>query len=136
MARLSPPKPPGRQEPPPGPNPLFVASVIAVIIAVLAALLAGDSKVVHSNLVYRLIVGGIVFAVIYSVVAILWHAWHRKTLQKFGVGPASGEAPEQPVAKEISARDQDVQEFMETTTDAVEDIDKRLQEQEEKDEDA
>jgi hypothetical protein len=134
VSRLSPPEPPGGTEPSPGPNPLFWGTVGAIALGAIAAVSAGgEHKVAESNLVYRLIVGGIVLAIGYSVVAILWYAWHRKTLQRLGVGPASGEAPHQ--REEVTKRDEEIQEFMETTTDAVADLEIRLTEQE-KDADA
>jgi hypothetical protein len=101
------------------------------VLAALAAALAGSKpEVVESNFIYRLIVFGITFAIAYVVVAIFWYAWQRKTLQKLGVGPASGEAPSQEA--EVTKRDQEVQAFMETTTDAVENLEQRLQEQEQR----
>ena len=100
-----------------------------MLLGVVAAASAGDAEIVSSNLVYRLVVGMIVFGVAYALIAVLWHAWHRKTLQKGGVGPASLEAPDQTV--EIRTRDAEVQEFMETATDVVDDLEKRLRKQEE-----
>ena len=116
----------------PGPNPLFWGSVVVLVPAVVAALLAGGAEVLQSNLVYRLLVGGITFAVGYGVLAVLWHAWHRRTLAKLGIGPAIAEAPEQPPPEEISARDREIQQFMEETTNAVADLDVRLSKHEER----
>jgi hypothetical protein len=68
-------------------------------------------------------------------VVILWLAWHRRTLKKLRIGPASGEAPDA-VTEEELARDDEVQHFMDATTDAVQDLDERLQKREERDSDA
>jgi hypothetical protein len=128
VPRLSPPQHRATAEA--GPNPLFWGTVGAVALgAVAAALAGGQPRIAESNLLYRLVVGGIVLAIAYGVVAILWFAWHRKTLQKVGVGPASGEAPDQDI--EVTKRDDDIQEFMETTTEVVADLEDRLRKQEE-----
>lgn len=134
MPSLSPPRAPKKPNGlgPPGPSPLFFCVLLVVAVAAVAAFLAGNSEVADSNLIYKLIVGGIVLAVGYAVVAVLWFAWHRRTVKRLGVGPASGEAPDQPAQREVTARDHEVQEFMETTTDAVQDLDDRLREQEER----
>jgi predicted ABC-type sugar transport system permease subunit len=69
----------------PGPNPLFFGVLVAVGLGGAAAAVASDkTTVVHSNLVFRLIVGGIMAAVAYGVVAALWFAWHRRTFAKLG----------------------------------------------------
>ena len=116
---------PGRPgEGPVGPNPLFFGVLGAIALGVVAAVLAGDAKVLQSNLVYRLIVGGVTTTIAYGVVAILWFAWHRLTLERLGVAGANAQAPAQQA--EITARDQEVGEFLERTTEVVEDLDERL----------
>jgi hypothetical protein len=116
-------RPPGLG--PPGPNPLFFAVLAALVVAVIAGIAAGDNEIVSSNLVYRLVVGGIVLAVLYGVIAIVWLAWHRRVLKRLNVAGTGAEAPGQETAAELSARDEEIKEFMDTTTKAIEELDSR-----------
>ena len=116
-------RPPGLGQP--GPNPLFFAVVAAVVVAVIVGIAAGDDEIVGSNLVYRLVVGGIALAVLYGAIAMVWLAWHRRVLKRLSVAGTGGEAPDQETASEISARDEDIKEFMDTTTKAIEELDSR-----------
>ena len=117
-------RPPGLG--PPGPNPLFFGVIAALVLGIVAGLIAGgEHEVVQSNAVYRLVVGAIVFVVFYGVVAALWLAWHRRTFKKVSVAGAGAEAPSQETAGEVSKRDEEIKDFMETTTEAIEELDAR-----------
>jgi hypothetical protein len=108
---------------------LFFGVLLAALLALGAGIDADNhSEIVDSNLLYRLIVGAIVFAILYAAAVIGWLAWHRRTLKKLNVGPAGGETPDQATGGEISARDEEIKEFMETTTKVVAELDARLSE--------
>jgi hypothetical protein len=108
-------------------NPLFLAVCGALIVGLVAGLLAGDEhELVYSNLVYRLAIGGIVAALLYGVVVVVWLAWHRRALKRLNLGPAGAETPDQSTEAEVSARDEEVTEFMNWATTAIDDLDKRL----------
>src|SRR3954451_8048248 len=79
---------------PPGLNPLFWGVVLSLACGGVAGALAGDATILHSNLLFRLVVGGAVTAVAYAVVVVLWLAWHRRTLKRFGAAGANAEAPD------------------------------------------
>jgi hypothetical protein len=112
---------------PPGLNALFVGVCGAVIIGVVAGASSSNTKkVLGSNVVFRLVVGGIVFAIAYAAVAALWFAWHRRTFKGLHLGGIGADAPAQDVDSETAARDQDIAAFMETTTEAIADLSARL----------
>lgn len=112
---------------PPGFNALFLGVVIALVAGLAAGDRAGGSTLLKSNLVFRTVVGGVAFGIVYCVVAALWFAWHRRTFQKLGAGTASAEAPaNQATETEVAARDEDITDFMDTTTGAIEELDRRL----------
>lgn len=105
---------------PPGLNPLFLAVVVAAVCGVAAGIGAdGKAELVDSNLVYRMAIGAMVLAILYAVIAIAWLAWHRRVLKKLNVGAVGGETPDQATATEITSRDDEINEFMETTTKAI-----------------
>ena len=103
----------------PGFNPLFLGVLIAVLLALIAGLEAGNDELLKSNLVYRFVVGGVVCAVLYAVVTVSWLAWHRRVLKRLNVAGTGGETPDQGTAQELSDRDEEIKEFMETTTKAI-----------------
>jgi hypothetical protein len=113
-------RPPGLG--PPGLNPLFIAVLAATIVALLAGLTAGDAELLQSNLIFRFVVGGVVLAILYGVIAVTWLAWHRRLLKRLNIGAAGGETPDQESAKEISQRDEEIKDFMDTTTNAIEEL--------------
>lgn len=111
---------------PPGPNPLFFGVLGALAIGAVAGVTSSDTKtLLVSNLVFRLAVGGIAFAVTYGVVAAIWFAWHRRTFKGIRVAGSGADAPDQ-IESETNARDAEVAEFMETTAAAIEDLNARL----------
>jgi hypothetical protein len=110
----------------PGPNPLFFGVLSAVVLGVVAAVLAsGERTIAHSNLIFRLAVGGIAAAVAYGVVAALWFAWHRRTFKGLRIAGSGADAPEQ-IEHETAARDDDIAAFMAATTAAIEDLNARI----------
>ncbi len=110
-----------------GPNPLFFGVVFAVIVGLVGGILSTGSKtLLSSNLVFRVVVGAILFLVAYGVVAALWFAWHRRTFKGLKAGGVGVEAPDQALDDETSARDTEVAEFMATTTKAIEELATRL----------
>jgi hypothetical protein len=117
-------RPPGLG--PPGPNPLFFGVVVALAIGVVAGVTSSGTKtLLGSDLVFRLAVGGIAFVLTYVVVAAVWFAWHRRTFKAIHLAGAGADAPEQ-IESETNARDDDIAEFMETTTAAIEELNARL----------
>lgn len=119
-----PSKPPRAGLGPAGFNPLFVGVLLASVVAVIAGAKAGDHTLLGSGIVFHLVVGGITFAVLYGLVALLWLAWHKRLIQKVGVGPASGEAPTDQSTEEewADTRDAEIETFMETTTKAIDEL--------------
>lgn len=111
---------------PSGPNPLFFGVLAALVAGAGAGATSSDSKaLLGSNLIFRFVVGGIVFVVIYGVVAAIWFAWHRRTFKGVRVAGSGADAPEQ-IESETTARDNDIAEFMEKTTAAIDDLNARL----------
>lgn len=122
-------RPPGLG--PPGPNPLFFGVLLSLLLGTLVGAFAGEgNRVAGSDLLYHLSVGGVAAAAFYAVVVVLWLAWHRRALKKLNLGLGSGETPGQDTAGEVTARDEEIKEFMETTTAAIEDLNSRLPKQE------
>lgn len=111
----------------PGLNSLFVGVVACVAVGGLAAGFAGESELLHSNIVFRIVVGGVVAAICYAVVAALWLGWHRKLIAKLGIGVANLETGQAETEKEVTARDLEVAEFMGTTTNAIEELKRRVE---------
>lgn len=129
MPDSHPPTPPPRPGlGPAGVNPLFLGVLIGALVSAYAGFRAAKHEILHSVLVFHLVVGGIAFVVIYGVVALLWLAWHRRLIQKIGVAGASGETPEnqESVDELADERSDDIKEFMATSTDTFEKMEKRL----------
>lgn len=113
---------------PPGPNPLFFGVLLALIVGVAAAVEgSGTKSVLGSNLVFRIVVGGISFVVAYGIVAALWFAWHRRTFKGVNLAGVGAQAPEQ-LESETTARDDEIAEFMRATTAAIDDLNRRMNE--------
>jgi hypothetical protein len=81
----------------------------------------------RSNLVFRFAVGGIVGAVLYAACAALWRAWHRRLL-KLRIAGQGLDPGEEGNADEIRKRDLEVAEFMGTTTNAIAELKRRIEE--------
>ncbi len=113
----------------PGPNPLFFGVIAAIALGVVVAASTGDAKLLHSNLVFRVVVGGIVSAVAYGAVAAIWFAYHRRTFQSLNVAGSGAQAPDQGTAEDLRARDEELKEFMETATDALAELVDRVEDE-------
>lgn len=113
---------------PAGFNPLFGAVLVGTIVSAIAGFTAGKHELLHSRTVFHLAVGGITFLIVYAVIALLWLAWHRRLVQKIGLAGASGEVPEnQETVEELTdTRSDEITEFMATSTDTFEQIERRL----------
>ena len=111
----------------PGANPLFFGVLAALAVGGLAAVAAGDATVLHSNVIFRVAVGGAVAAVAYLAVVALWLAWHRKSFKKLGFWGGAVEADDAPIADDVRQRDLEVAEFMGTTTKALEELGRRVE---------
>lgn len=111
---------------PSGPNPLFFGVLLALALGIVTGLEGGNRKtLLASNVVFRLAVGMVAFAVVYLVVAALWFAWHRRTFKGIRLAGSGADAPEQ-LESETNARDEEIAEFMQNTTAAIEDLNARL----------
>lgn len=111
---------------PSGPNPLFFGVLLALAIGAVAGAVSSSSKtLLASNLVFRFVVGGVAFGVTYVVVAAIWFAWHRRTFKGIRLAGSGADAPEQ-LDSETDARDDEITEFMEKTTEAIDDLNRRL----------
>jgi hypothetical protein len=109
----------------PGPNPLFFGVLAAVVIGMAFGAVAGDGELLHSNLLFRFVVGGAVAAILYITAAAMWLAWHRRTFTKLRIASSGVDAPD--VREEVRKRDLEVAEFMGATTQALEDVGRRLE---------
>ena len=76
-----------------------------------------------STLVFRLEVGAIAALASYLATAALWLAWHRTLFQRVGLGGAGAEPP----APEVQQRDSKLEQFMEETTEALQNHTERLE---------
>ena len=116
--------------PEPGFNPLFFGVVAAVLTGVGIGSGAGPSTILHSNLIFRFVVGGVAAAVLYAAVVAVWLAWHRKPFKKVS-GPAGTSIEPGDVdatqADQLRQRDREISEFMGTATKALEVIENRLE---------
>lgn len=111
----------------PGFNPLFFGTAAALVLGVVIAASAGDATVLHSNLLFRAAVGGGVAAVLYAAVVALWLAYHHRTFKRLGVAGTSVEPGDAKTADEITERDLEVAEFMGTTTNAIDELRRRVE---------
>jgi hypothetical protein len=72
------------------PHPFFFAFVAAVVLGAIASGFAGGDApgyALHSNLVYRLEVGGVVLAFAYVLAVAGWLAWQGRAM-RVELGPA------------------------------------------------
>lgn len=111
----------------PGFNPLFVGVLLAVVLGVIAGLFAGDSTLLRSNLVFRFVVGGVVAAIAYAIIAALWLAWHRQLVKKLGIAGQNFEPGNPAKEAEVRNRDLEVAEFMGASTEATEELKRRVE---------
>lgn len=73
------------------PHPFFYAFLVALVLGFVASLFAGSAApayALHSNIVYRAEIGGVVLALGYAVSIIGWLAWHGRAL-RVELGPAT-----------------------------------------------
>jgi hypothetical protein len=107
-------------------NPLFFGTAGALLVGIAVGAFAGEATLLHSNLLFRVVVGGAVAAVLYVAVVALWLAAQHRTFKKIGVAGANVEPGDEANAQEIGQRDREVAEFMGTTTKAIEELERRV----------
>jgi hypothetical protein len=110
-----------------GPNPLFFGTALAVLVGLVVGSSAGHATLLQANLLFRVVVGGGVALVLYLGVVALWLAYHRRTFRKVGVGGTNVEPGDEAASEEIRSRDLEVAEFMGTTTNAIDELRRRLE---------
>ena len=115
------------------PCPFFFAFLLALVLAGAAFGRAGTSApayALHSNLVYRAEVGGVVLAVAYVIAVVGWLAWQGRAL-RVELGPATvdpGEATNvENVASGFEGFRDDVYQQIEDLSTAVDGLRKDLE---------
>lgn len=75
------------------PHPFFFAFLATLALAAVAFGLAGSNApgyALHSNLIYRAEVGGVVLGIGYVVSLVGWLAWHGRAM-RVEIGPATAD---------------------------------------------